>query len=389
VEAFKNKDIKILIITRVIRNFYFGYLTFILPLYLRYVGFSYVEVGLYALVATVSSSILVIISGFFGDLYGRKKMLIIMSSLSIYLFIILILTKNPIYLFLSSIFGISFSGIGGGAGGGPIAPLINALVAERVSDERTMVYSTLTSLGTFSSVAGGIFSTIISSELANFYMILFIVGLLLAIISTIITFFMENLHKKMEEKKILPLKSGKNIMLISMAGMFGSLGLGIVLPLISLWFQAMGLKTYQISTVFTVSYIVAGIAVNFSSYFEKALGTIKSIVTFRFLGSVLLAVIPFLPLAFAIIIYILRTMFYQMALPIRQNFSMNIFSPDERSRGSSITGIFRRLPYGVASSIGGFLFSIGMFSLAFLSAGLVSTIDPILYYIFFKNTEKS
>jgi len=389
VEAFKNKDIKILIITRVIRNFYFGYLTFILPLYLRYVGFSYVEVGLYALVATVSSSILVIISGFFGDLYGRKKMLIIMSSLSIYLFIILILTKNPIYLFLSSIFGISFSGIGGGAGGGPIAPLINALVAERVSDERTMVYSTLTSLGTFSSVAGGIFSTIISSELANFYMILFIVGLLLAIISTIITFFMENLHKKMEEKKILPLKSGKNIMLISMAGMFGSLGLGIVLPLISLWFQAMGLKTYQISTVYTISYIVAGIAVNFASYFEKVLGTIKSIVTFRFLGSVLLAVIPFLPLAFAIIIYILRTMFYQMALPIRQNFSMNIFSPDERSRGSSITGIFRRLPYGVASSIGGFLFSIGMFALAFLSAGLVSTIDPILYYIFFKNTEKS
>jgi MFS family permease len=374
VEAFKNKDIKILIITRVIRNFYFGYLTFILPLYLRYVGFSYVEVGLYALVATVSSSILVIISGFFGDLYGRKKMLIIMSSLSIYLFIILILTKNPIYLFLSSIFGISFSGIGGGAGGGPIAPLINALVAERVSDERTMVYSTLTSLGTFSSVAGGIFSAIISSELANFYMILFIVGLLLAIISTIITFFMENLHKKMEEKKILPLKSGKNIMLISMAGMFGSLGLGIVLPLISLWFQAMGLKTYQISTVFTVSYIVAGIAVNFASYFEKALGTIKSIVTFRFLGSVLLAVIPFLPLALAIIIYILRTMFYQMALPIRQNFSMNIFSPDERSRGSSITG---------------FLFSIGMFSLAFLSAGLISTIDPILYYLFFKNTEKN
>jgi hypothetical protein len=63
-----------------------------------------------------------------------------------------------------------------------------------------------------------------------------------------------------------------------------------------------------------------------------------------------------------------------MALPIRQNFSMNIFSPDERSRGSSITG---------------FLFSIGMFSLAFLSAGLISTIDPILYYLFFKNTEKN
>jgi len=388
VEAFKDRDIKILITTRVIRNFYFGYLSFILPLYLKYMGFSYVEVGLYALTATISSSILVIISGFFGDLYGRKKMLIIMSSLSIYLLIILIITKNPVFLFLSSIFGISFSGIGGGAGGGPIAPLINALVAERVSKERTLVYSTLTSLGTFSSVAGGIFSTIISSSVASFYHILFIIGLILAVISTLITFFMQDLHVNIE-KKILPVKSGKNIMLISMAGMFGSLGLGMVLPLISLWFQYMGLKAYQISIIFTVSYIMAGIGVNFASYFENYLGTIKSIVTFRFLGSVLLVFIPFLPLGAAVIVYILRTMFYQMALPIRQNFSMNAFSPDERSRGSSITGIFRRLPYGIASSIGGFLFSVGMFALAFLSAGLVSIIDPVLYYVFFRNMEKN
>ena len=42
---------------------------------------------------------------------------------------------------------------------------------------------------------------------------------------------------------------------------------------------------------------------NFASYFEKALGTIKSIVTFRFLVSFPLAVIPFLLLALAIIIY--------------------------------------------------------------------------------------
>jgi hypothetical protein len=72
VKAFKKKDIKILIITKVIRNFYFGYLGFILLLYLRYVGFSYVEIGSYALVATVSSSILFIISGFL-EIYMEEK----------------------------------------------------------------------------------------------------------------------------------------------------------------------------------------------------------------------------------------------------------------------------------------------------------------------------
>ncbi len=127
----------------------------------------------------------------------------------------------------------------------------------------------------------------------------------------------------------------------------------------------------------------------FSSYFERAFGTIKSIVIFRFLGSVLLIIIQLLPIAIAVLIFIIRTMFYQMALSIRQNFSMNVFSPDERSRDSSITGIFRRLPYGIASSIGGFLFSLNLFAVAFLSAGFLSTLDSILYYVFFKNIEKN
>ncbi|MFP3318073.1 MAG: hypothetical protein RXP98_02660 [Thermoplasmata archaeon] len=134
---------------------------------------------------------------------------------------------------------------------------------------------------------------------------------------------------------------------------------------------------------------MVGIGVNFASYFENYFDTIKSIVTFRFLGYVLLVFIPFLTLGAAVIVYILRTMFYQMALLIRQNFSMNAFSFDERSRGQSITGIFRRLPYGIASFIGGFLFSVGMFTIAFLSAGLVSAIDPVLYYVFFRNMEKN
>ncbi|MGC8681204.1 MAG: hypothetical protein ACP5R3_04700 [Thermoplasmata archaeon] len=76
-------------------------------------------------------------------------MLIIMSSMSIYLLLILLLTQNSIILFISAVFGVSFSGVGGGAGGGPVAPLINALIAERVKNERTKVYSLLTSAGLF------------------------------------------------------------------------------------------------------------------------------------------------------------------------------------------------------------------------------------------------
>ncbi len=381
-------DINILMITRVLRNFYFGYLSFLLPLFLRFHGFSYIDVGLYALLTTLSSSVLVLISGFLGDLYSRKKMLVIMSSLSIFFLIIVLFTTNYTLLMVSSVFGITLSGIGGGAGGGPIAPLINAMVADRVKVRRTRVYSSLTSLGIFSAVFGSLLSAVISAKYANYFTILFTVALVLSVVSVILTMSISEwkVERAPQKKKVLPTKSGKNIMYISFAGAFGSLGLGIILPLISIWFHDAGLSTSIISVIFMVSYIVSGITVNFSSFFERWIGSINSIVLFRALGSVLLIFIPFVPILFSVIIFIARTAFYQMALPVRQNFSMNVFNPEERSRGSSITGIFRRLPYGFATELGSVMFTLGIASLAFVSAGLISVLDPVFYYVFFKNS---
>lgn len=381
-------DINILIITRVLRNFYFGFLSFLLPLFLRFHGFTYLDVGVYALLTTLSSSVLVLLSGFFGDLYSRKKMLVIMSSLSIFFLIIVILTTNYTLLMVSSVFGVTLSGIGGGAGGGPIAPLINAMVAERVKVARTRVYSTLTSFGIFSAVFGSMLSAFVSAQYANYFTILFSVALALSIISVILTMTISEwkVERVSQKKNLLPTKSGKSIMYISFAGAMGSLGLGIILPLISIWFHDVGLSTSLISIIFTLSYIASAITVNFSSFFERWIGSINSIVLFRALGSILLIFIPFVPILFSIIIFIARTAFYQMALPVRQNFSMNVFTPTERSRGSSITGVFRRLPYGFATTLGSLMFTLGIASLAFVSAGLVSILDPVLYYAFFKDS---
>ncbi|MGC9183728.1 hypothetical protein [Caldisphaera sp.] len=110
------KDIYLLALVRSIRSFSFGYIAFLLPLYLKFIGFSTTLVGFYALAATISSSILVLISGYLGDLYSRKKTLIIMSFLPAIAYIILIISHNIIIAFLSSMFGLSLSPMGGGAG---------------------------------------------------------------------------------------------------------------------------------------------------------------------------------------------------------------------------------------------------------------------------------
>ncbi|MEM3675950.1 MAG: MFS transporter [Thermoplasmataceae archaeon] len=386
-----NRDLVMIALIRATRSFYFGFLSFILPLYLRSMGFSYVEVGLYAFIATASSSALVLVSGFLGDLYSRKRMLLIMSSLSGFLTITLLLTTNHYIILGTSVFGLSFSGIGGGAGGGPVTPLITAMVADRKTTGRTRTYSALTSLATFSAVAGGLYSTLVSAVFGDFYRVLFLTALILNILSIgFVSLIRDSQVRKdrtqgNKETTILPKKSARKILLISTTGLAGSLGLGIVVPLMSIYFQDRGLEAYQISAIFTLSYIASGIMVNFSSIIEKALGTIRAVIAVRIVSSLLILFIPLFPVLVSSILYIIRTGLYTTGQPIRQKFSMTVFSPEERSRGSSITGVFRRLPYGASTQLGGFLFAYGFVTLAFISSSLISLLDPILYYVYFHN----
>jgi MFS family permease len=383
------RQIPILGMIRGLRSFYFGYISFLVPLFLKHIGYSYVEVGIYALVATVSSAALVLVSGFMGDLYSKKKTLIIMSGLPAFIFIVFLVTHNFIIVFLTALLGISFSAIGGGAGGGPVAPIMTAFVADKVSSsDRTRIYSILMIVSIASAIAGSSTSSVFERYVSDYYMFLFLLALALNLLSIGLTFLLEDTkirkRERDEKMEVIPKKSGMNILKIGLSGALGSAGLGVVTPILSLWFLQIGLPPYIISIVFTASYVAAGIGVIFSSSMERIFGSIYAIGIFRTLGSVLFIVMPFVPPLVAGAVYALRTGFYQLALPIRQSFQMGLLNPEERARGNSLTGIARRLPYGASTTFGSFLLSIGSIVFMFTFAGVISMFDPILYVLFFR-----
>ena len=383
------RQIPILGVIRGLRSFYFGYISFLVPLFLKHIGYSYVEVGIYALVATVSSAALVLVSGFMGDLYSKKKTLIIMSGLPAFIFIVFLVTHNFIIIFLTALLGISFSAIGGGAGGGPVAPIMTAFVADKVSSsDRTRIYSILMIVSIASAIAGSSTSSVFERYVSDYYMFLFLLALALNLLSIGLTFLLEDTkirkRERDEKMEVIPKKSGMNILKIGLSGALGSAGLGVVTPILSLWFLQIGLPPYIISIVFTASYVAAGIGVVFSSSMERIFGSIYAIGIFRTLGSVLFIVMPFVPPLVAGAVYALRTGFYQLALPIRQSFQMGLLNPEERARGNSLTGIARRLPYGASTTFGSFLLSIGSIVFMFTFAGVISMFDPILYVLFFR-----
>ena len=386
------RQIPLLGAIRGLRSFYFGYIAFLIPLFLKQVGFSVVEIGIYALVATIASSGLVLLSGFMGDLYSKKKTLLIMSGLPAFIFVTFLLTHNFALLFLTSVLGITFSAIGGGAGGGPVAPILTAFVADKVSSSsRTWVYSALMLVSIISAIAGSSTSAVFEKYVSDYYTDLFAIALILNIASLFLTLLLEDTKiKRVKGKKtqIMPKNSGRNIAKIGLSGAMGSVGLGVITPIISLWFHQIGVSTYVISIIFTASYVASGVGVLFASTVERWLGAIYAIGIFRGLGSGLFILMPFVPPMVAGAIYAIRTGLYQLALPIRQNFQMTILDPGERARGNSLTGIARRLPYGVSTTFGSFLLSAGAIVFMFSFAGIVSLFDPILYVYFFRKYKK-
>ncbi|MCL5677818.1 MAG: MFS transporter [Candidatus Thermoplasmatota archaeon] len=383
--------IRMLLGYRISRSFAFGYVSFVLPLYLRFIGMSYIDIGIYALVATIASAALSTVSGFLGDFYGRRRMLILLSLLFPAMMMLLLTLHSIPDIFITSLLGVSFTGgIGGGSGGGPIAPLQTSLLADLTTDEsRTRSFGLLMSGAVFAALAGSLFSTAVSAFTfrQEYFRILFLTGLVFSIASFLFIFLMKFSDKPAEKgSAVVPVKSAHGIGRIALSGLFGSVGLGLIMPFIPIWFSdIMHATDGQISVIYSLSYLGTAFAVLLATRVEGSVGMIRGITFFRGLSSVLLIAIPFSgSIAAAAALFVVRTGLYSMTIPLRQSFSMQLFDPSERARGAGITGIARRIPFGIAASLSGVLFAIGISALAFASAGLISIFDPVLYYFFFR-----
>lgn len=110
---------------------------------------------------------------------------------------------------------------------------MTAMVAESVERNRTNVYSRLTSLATIAAVAGAAFSSVVSSVVPDYYHLLFLVAMVLNAVSILFSLFLTERRDRVEKatrQDIIPRKSGRNILFISLSGAFGSVGLGMVIP---------------------------------------------------------------------------------------------------------------------------------------------------------------
>ncbi len=384
------KEAKYLIYASIMPSVAYGMLFTDLSFFLTAVqGVSTNFMGIVITSMGVSTFVASILLGIIADVYGRKRLLIGGNVLASVILIAFALTTDPLLLIAAAI----VEGISEGA----ILASSNALLAEKVKDEqRTSVFSLY---GFAQSIAFGLGSFAVSAvlvfELFGFtnresHILVYIIIGILSLFSTLIMIKVKESTNLKKIKKgisdLMPGKSKKLLFKYVLTGAIIAFGAGLVVPLMTLWFNLQyGISDAISAPILAISSILIGLATLYSPLLTKRLGLIKAIVITQIASTVFMFATPFSPnFAVAGFVYSMRALLMNMGSPLSQSMIMGLVPEDERGTASGISGALWRLPNALSTWIGAWLMGIGLLFEPFFIAGLFYIISIMLFWFFFR-----
>src|SRR5574340_767494 len=148
-----SRDGKLLLGARIVRTFSYGFLSVILAIYLKLVGFDNILIGIVLTATLVNSVFFNLLSSACADKIGRRKILVIYAALMIASSVIFFVTSNYVALVIAALVGtINVTGSEVGA----FLSLEQALLPQTVSDirKRNSIFAIYNTVGTFAMSAG-------------------------------------------------------------------------------------------------------------------------------------------------------------------------------------------------------------------------------------------
>ena len=375
-----------IISARVLLSFSYGFLNILLSLYLHYIGYSFLQIGLILGTAIIINAVLAFLLSMFADHYGRKIVLIVLFVLFAISASLFLYTKDVILLSILSGLG-GFTGSGGGpiGSGGPFGAIQTALITEFTErKDFSRILSIASVLGMLASSAGAFL--VDGAEIAkiNVYSLFYLAGILGIIGAAISLMLTDN---KIRSKHLLPKVSWKNIIKLSIPTIPNGIGGGFVAPIFSLWFHLkFGLTSGQIGIIFGLSNLFTILMMYILPRFVTPSKELKTIIGTRIFSSVALILMAFTPLLLlTTALFVLRNGMQMGAIPIRQSFSMGIVDESERATSSGTTSMVRTGFSSISPPIAGNIISMNI-DYPPLIGGVITMVDPFLYYFLFRKS---
>lgn len=395
-----SRDGKLLLGARIVRTFSYGFLSVILAIYLKLIGFNDILIGIVLTATLVNSVFFNLFSSAYADKIGRRKILVLYAILMIISSIVFFVTDNYVALVIAALVGtINVTGSEVGA----FLSLEQALLPQTVHDikKRNSIFAIYNTVGTFAMSAGVLVSGLpsILQQHYGFDQIgaiksLFLIYAACAIIVLVIYLV---LSKNIEVKDGTP-KSGLSTKHISpksrgiiakMSSLFAvdSFGGGFVIQsIVSFWFYTrFGADLSTLSYVFAIAGVLTALSFMASTRLASKIGLVNTMVFTHIPSNVLLIILAFAPsFSIAISLYFARMSLSQMDVPTRQSYLMGVVSENERIPAATITNTSRNIAQAVSPSLSGIIIQALSLSAPFVFGGVLKIVYDIGMFFSFR-----
>lgn len=393
-----NKDGKLLFASRAVRTFGYGFLSVTLAIYLDLIGFDKISIGIILMATLVNGVLFTLISSFFADRFGRRKMLIIFGALMSLSGIIFFLTQNYAVLIFAALIGtINVTG----TEVGPFLSIEQAMIPQTCQDKkRNTAFGLYNMLGTL-AMSGGVllgglphyiqtaFNTSQSSSVKPLFLIYSLLGISTIIICLLMSRGVEIQPQETSRPihKILSPQSRKIVSKLSVLfGIDSFAGGFIIQSILSYWFFIkFGINFAEISYIFASAGVLTAISYVAATKIADRIGLVNTMVFTHIPSNVILMLVPLAPsLSLAVGLLLGRMSLSQMDVPIRQSYLVAIVKPEERVAAAGLTSIARNTAQTVSPTITGYILQFLLLAAPFFIAGSLKIVYDIALYFSFR-----
>ena len=381
-----SRDGKLLLCARIVRTFSYGFLSIILAIYLKLIGFNEVLIGVVLTATLVNSVIFNLISSAYADKIGRKKILTIYAILMVLSAVIFFLTNNYVALIIAALIGtINVTGSEVGA----FLSLEQAILPQTVKDikKRNSIFAIYNMVGTF-AMAGGVLVSGLPNFLVQHYGLAQInairtLFIFYAVLALVVTGIYLALSKKIEiqvqdgqrvpQKSISPKTRGIITKMSSLFAVDSFAGGFVIQSIVAFWFYSkFGADLSVLSYIFSVAGVLTAISFLVATKIASKIGLINTMVFTHIPSNILLILLAFAPnFSVAILLYLARMGLSQMDVPTRQSYIVSIVNENERVAAASITNTSRNVAQAVSPSLAGAVIQVLSLSTPFVIGGIL------------------
>ena len=416
------RDGKLLLVAKIVRTFAYGFLSVILAIYLKLIGFDEFLIGIILTTTLLNSVIFTLIASFYADKIGRRKFLLIYAALMSVSGLIFAVSENYTVLVIAAFIGtINITGTETGA----FLTIEQAILPQTLNNvrKRNTIFAIYNMAGTLAMAIGVLLSglpAILQQHLQYFNIVLnqidsikllfilySLLGILLIGIYQLLSYKIEVQKDKGEDKSDSNLFTRQKIKEKTKRSSLSPQSKGIVLRLSGLFavdsfaggFVIQGIVSFWFFTRFgadltTLSYIfsIAGVLTAFS-YIAAAkiadkIGLINTMVFTHIPANILIIGVAFAPtLSVAIILYLVRMALSQMDVPTRQSYIVAVVREEERTSAAGITNISRNATQAISPSLVGILIHSLSLSAPFVIGGVLKVAYDMALFLNFRKVK--